>query len=136
MSFVLDLRLPPASAEAVRPLVARTAAPDLLQVGAGPAGISRRWRSWIADELADGEPILNDEAPGGQAAFTLTLGGAAALAETVLVIAEHVGAGWSLRAFWVGDRLRAEQDVVVQDLSALCRLSGLRRDTRYRVVAA
>jgi hypothetical protein len=134
VSFELELSATVGSWEEAERVEAATASPDHLPVRAG-----RRPRWWrelepiIAFDWEQGQAVLDDQADWDEDAFTLSESGRAALATTVLTLAELLRPGWALRAYWGGDPVRKERRIAAPELASLVRESKLDRHTLYRI---
>jgi hypothetical protein len=98
-------------------------------------------RRWLRPPLAtlvphpDVDRVIAEEADWSEPAFSLDPERGERLARTVEVLGAQLPAGWSLRAYWVGDPEEGEQPVTAAELADLTRASRLERGVRYRVVA-
>ena len=135
MSYVLELDATPSGWDVVDRLVTRSAGPECVSLVAGPR---RRWfratRPSLGFDWDQGQEVLDEQASWDEDEFTLS-GRREALARTVLLLAEELEPGWTLRSYWVGDQPREEARLSAAELADRIRRSALSRYVVYRTDA-
>ena len=134
VSFVLELDARLDSWEIADRLVEATDGPEFVSLLATDR---RRWwrdlppRVYLDHREAD--EVLADEASWADREFAFSPR-REALARTLLAIASELSSGWTLRSYWVGDKIRDEVEITAVDLVDLVRNSALDRLVLYRVI--
>ena len=132
MSYLLDLEIPVSTWDEAEHIVEATNTPAVKPLAVGKRqGWIRKYRPSVY--LVDSDDLLSDDSDFSQEAFTLDATEREAFAQTVLRLGEVIPPGWTLRSWWVGDRLKHEVEVTATELAEAIRGSTLRRDTLYRV---
>lgn len=136
MSYVLELEVPVASWEAADRLASMTAPDEFLAL------VPNRRRYWslrrrpgVHFDFRQADDVLDDQADLNEDRLLLSPR-REALARTILLLARELAGEWSIRSYWIGDKLRDEQQVSGEQLADLASRSALDRHVRYRVVSS